>query len=157
MEVPRINKIVVNTGIGSFRDNRESVESFEKEFSEILGQKPYPRKARISVAGFKIKQGDLVGFTGTLRGDRMWAFLDKLIGTAIPRIRDFRGLENDKFDQDGNYSLGIKEHVIFPEINPNAVKGIRSLQITIVSTSKNKKLNKLVLENLGMPFKKEDL
>jgi len=156
MEVPRIKKIVVNAGIGSFRDSRESVESFENELALILGQRPYPRKARLSEAGFKIKKGDVVGYAATLRGDRMWAFLDKLISIAIPRIRDFRGLDISSFDESGNYSLGISEHIIFPEVNPNTTKGIRNLQLTIVSTSDYKKINKEILSYLGMPFKKEE-
>jgi len=155
MQVPRLKKIVVNAGIGGFRDNRDALDSFESEFTQLLGQKPFPRKARLSVAGFKIKQGDTVGFTATLRGDRMWAFLDKLISVAIPRIRDFRGLRNDSFDEAGNYSLGIREHIIFPEVNPNTTKGTRSLQITVVSSSKDAKLNKALLERLGMPYIKE--
>ena len=156
MQVPRLEKIVVNTGIGDFRDSREAVESFENEMSQFLSQKPYPRKARLSVAGFKIRQGDTVGFAATLRGEKMWAFLDKLISVAIPRVRDFRGLSTDSFDQAGNYSMGITEHIIFPEVDPNTVKGIRSLQVTLVSSSNDKGLNKAMLTYLGVPFKKED-
>lgn len=156
MEVPRIDKIVVNAGIGGFRDNREAVESFEEELAQILGQRPYPRKARLSEAGFKIKKGDVVGYAATLRGDRMWTFLDKLINIAIPRIRDFRGLDTSSFDEAGNYSLGITEHIIFPEINPNTTKGIRSMQLTIVSSNNDKEINKALLTHIGMPFKEEE-
>lgn len=156
MEVPRLLKIKVNSGIGSFRDNREAVDSFEQELGLLLGQKPYPRKARKSIASFKVRQGDVIGYSATLRGESMWAFLEKLIGIAIPRIRDFRGLPISSFDQDGNYSLGIKEHIIFPEVNPNTVKGIRSLQLTMVFSGGNAKLNKVVLGYLGMPFVKEE-
>lgn len=155
MEVPRLRKIVVNAGIGEFRENREAVESFVSDLSMLLGQRPYPRKARLSEAGFKIKQGDIVGYSATLRGDRMWAFLEKLINIAIPRIRDFNGLGDSSFDQSGNYSLGISEHIIFPEVNANTTKGIRSLQITIVSSSNDLKLNKELLKKLGMPFKED--
>ena len=155
MEVPRLKKIVVNAGIGDFRESREAVESFVHDLSMLLGQKPYPRKARLSEAGFKIKQGDIVGYAATLRGDRMWAFLEKLINVAIPRIRDFSGLKTDSFDQAGNYSLGIREHIIFPEVNPNTTKGIRSMQVTIVSSSDDPKLNKALLSKLGMPFKED--
>ena len=156
MEVPRIEKIVVNTGIGSFRESRDAVEGFEYELAQLLGQKPYPRKARLSEAGFKIRKGDVVGYSATLRGKRMWAFLDKLISIAIPRIRDFRGLGLDSFDGAGNYSMGIAEHIIFPEVNPNTTKSTRSLQVTIVSSGKNKEVNKALLTYLGMPFKKEE-
>jgi len=156
MRVPRIKKVVVNAGIGSFRTSRDAVDSFEKEFGDIVGQKPYPRKARLSEAGFKIKQGDLVGFSATLRGELMWAFLDKLISVAIPRIRDFRGLGQESFDQSGNYSLGITEHVIFPEVNPNTTKGNRSMQVTIVSTNNDKEVNKALLTYIGMPFIKDE-
>jgi large subunit ribosomal protein L5 len=154
MEVPRLKKIVVNAGIGEFRENREAVESFVNDLSLLLGQRPYPRKARLSESGFKIKKGDVVGYSATLRGDLMWAFLEKLINVAIPRIRDFSGLDDSSFDQSGNYSLGIAEHIIFPEVNANTTKGIRSLQITIVSSSNDLELNKILLNKLGMPFKK---
>ncbi len=156
MQVPRLEKIVVNSGIGAFKDNKEAVDAFLTEFTGIVGQKPYPTIARKSEAGFKIRKGETVGFAVTLRGDRMWAFLDKLVSVAIPRIRDFRGLKATSFDEAGNYSLGIVEHVIFPEVNPNTVKGIRSLQVTVVSSSKDKKLNKALLDSLGVPFVKEN-
>ena len=152
MEVPGIAKVTLNSGIGSFRENREAVDSFVEEFSNLSGQRVYERKARKSEAGFKIKQGDIVGFSVTLRGDKMWAFLDKLINVAFPRIRDFRGFNPDSFDINGNYSLGIKEHVIFPEVNPNITKGIRSLQITIVFNKKDIEKNKFLLKELKFPF-----
>jgi len=155
MEVPKLQKISINSGIGSFRDNRESVESFVADLTNLAGQKPFPRKARLSISGFKVRQDDVVGYTTTLRGDRMWAFLDKLINVAIPRVRDFRGVNDSSFDKNGNYSLGIKEHVIFPEVNANTTKGIRSLQVTFVFNSKNIELNKALLDKLGMPFRKK--
>lgn len=155
MEVPFIKKIAVNVGIGGFRENREAVESFTQELANICGQKPYPRKAKKSEAGFKIRGGDIVGLAVTLRGDRMWAFLDKLVNIALPRVRDFRGLSSTSFDGAGNYSIGIREHVIFPEIDQNIVKGIRSLQLTMVTNSKNKELNELLLRKLGLPFRKD--
>ena len=152
MEVPKIIKVNLNSGIGPFRENKEAVDSFVEEFSNIAGQKVYERKSKKSEAGFKIKQGDTVGFSATLRGDRMWAFLDKLINIAFPRIRDFRGFNPNSFDGNGNYSIGIREHVIFPEVNPNTTKGIRSLQITIVFDQKNIEKNKLILKELNFPF-----
>ena len=152
MEAPTILKVSINSGTGSFRENKEAVEFFADELSNISGQKAFARKARKSEAGFKIKQGDVVGFAVTLRGDRMWAFIDKLINIAFPRIRDFRGFSNDSFDGEGNYSVGIREHVIFPEVNPNTTKGIRSLQVTIVFSTKDKEKNQQLLKELGFPF-----
>jgi len=152
MEAPKILKVSVNSGIGPFRENKEAVESFAEELSNISGQRAFARKAKKSEAGFKIKQGDVVGYAVTLRGDRMWAFVDKLINIAFPRIRDFRGFSNDSFDGEGNYSVGIREHVIFPEVNPNTTKGIRSLQVTIVFSTKDKEKNQSLLKELGFPF-----
>lgn len=152
MEVPCIKKISINSGIGPFRENKEAVDSFANELSEIAGQRVFERKARKSEAGFKIRQNDVVGFAVTLRGDKMWAFLDKLINIAFPRIRDFRGFSTDSFDQNGNYSVDIKEHVIFPEVNPNITKGIRSLQVTIVFSGKDKDQNRFLLKKLNFPF-----
>ena len=156
MEVPRLKKISVNAGIGGFRDNREAVDTFSEELTNITGQKPYVRKARLSEAGFKVRKGDTVGLTVTLRGERMWAFLDKFVSIVLPRVRDFRGLSLTAFDDNGNYSVGVREHIIFPEVNPNVTKGIRSLQITLVTSSKDKKRNELFLKNLGLPFKKDE-
>jgi len=155
MEVPKIIKVAINSGIGPFRENKEAVESFAEELSNIAGQKACPRKVKKSEAGFKIKQGDTVGYAVTLRGERMWAFLDKLINIAFPRIRDFRGFSDSSFDQDGNYSIGIKEHIIFPEVNPNTTKGIRNLQITIVFDKKEVEKNKYLLKEFSFPFSEE--
>lgn len=152
MEAPKVLKVVINSGIGPFRENKEAVESFAEELSNIAGQKCSPRKAKKSEAGFKIKEGDVVGYAVTLRGERMWAFLDKLINVAFPRIRDFRGFSPESFDQSGNYSVGIREHVIFPEVNPNTTKGIRSLQVSIVFDSKDIKRNTFLLKELSFPF-----
>ncbi|RJR26393.1 50S ribosomal protein L5 [candidate division WWE3 bacterium] len=155
MEVPKVKKVIVNAGIGGFRENREAVESFVEELTNFTNQKPYPRAARQSIAGFKIRQGETVGYAVTLRGENMWAFLDKLVNVALPRVRDFRGLKEEAFDENGNYSFGIKEHVIFPEVNPNNTKGIRSLQVTVVMDSKNLEANRFLLKALGVPFRKE--
>ncbi|HLC93762.1 MAG TPA: 50S ribosomal protein L5 [Patescibacteria group bacterium] len=156
MEVPRIRKVAINTGIGSFRDSREAVETYVNELSQLSGQKPFPRKARKSEAGFKVRKNDVVGYAVTLRGDKMWAFLDKFVNIVLPRVRDFRGLDTSSFDENGNYSIGVREHVIFPEINPNNIKGIRSLQVTVVTDGKDKKQNLELLKELGFPFKKEE-
>lgn len=155
MQVSKLTKISINSGIGSFRDNREAVDSFLADFVAFSGQKPFVRKARLSIAGFKIKQNDVVGYAVTLRGDKMWAFLDKFINIALPRVRDFRGVSESSFDKNGNYSLGIKEHVIFPEVNANTTKGIRSLQVSLVFNSNNVELNRALLTKLGMPFRKK--
>jgi large subunit ribosomal protein L5 len=155
MEAPRLQKISVNAGIGPFRESREAVESFVEEMTAFTGQKPFPRTARLAIAGFKLRKGDTVGYAVTLRGDKMWAFLDKFINVALPRVRDFRGLNDTSFDENGNYSVGIKEHVIFPEVNPNTTKGMRSLQITMVMSSKDTERNKYLLQELGVPFKKD--
>lgn len=153
-EVPVLKKIVVNAGIGPFRESKEQVEAFEEDLALITGQKPSPRKARKSEAGFKIKQGDVVGYTVVLRGERMWTFFDKFVSIALPRVRDFKGVSEKSFDKNGNYSVGVREHIIFPEINPNTVKGIRSLQMTFVIDSLNSEQSKVLLEKLGMPFRK---
>lgn len=153
MEVPKIKKVSINSGIGPFRENKEAVESFANELSDIAGQRVYERKARKSEAGFKIKQNDVVAFAATLRGEKMWAFLDKMINIAFPRIRDFRGFDPDSFDENGNYSIGIREHVIFPEVNPNTTKGIRGLQITIVFKGDNIEQNRFLLKKLNFPFR----
>ncbi len=154
MEVPSIEKIVINAGIGPFKDNKEAVASFEQELSDIAGQKPSPRKARLSEAGFKIRKNEVVGLAVTLRGPRMWAFLDKFINIVLPRVRDFNGLSGSSFDENGNYSIGIKEHTIFPEVNPNTTKGIRSLQVVVVSNSGDKEKSKKLLSMVGLPFGK---
>ncbi|KKU32178.1 MAG: 50S ribosomal protein L5 [candidate division WWE3 bacterium GW2011_GWA1_46_21] len=152
MEVPRLKKIVVNCGIGGFRDDKAAVETFVQELAEITGQHPSSRKARLSEAGFKIRRGDVVGLVTTLRGLRMWVFLDKLISLALPRVKDFKGLSYNGFDELGNYSIGIRDHTIFSEVNPNTTKGIRSLQLTLVVSAKNKDHGKSLLKSLGLPL-----
>jgi large subunit ribosomal protein L5 len=156
MEVPKLKKVVVNSGIGSFRDKREHVENFVSELTSLLGQKPYPRPAKKSESGFKIRAGELVGYAATLRNDKMWAFTNKLLSVVLPRVRDFDGLSLNSFDQSGNYSLGIKEHSLFPEIDPNKVTASRHLQVTFVTDSDDINLNKRFFELLGFPFKKEE-
>lgn len=156
MQVPRLQKVSVNVGIGSFRDNKDAVETFTAELADITGQKPVRKQARISEAGFKIKKGDVVGLSVTLRGDKMWAFVEKFISVVLPRVRDFRGVNPNSFDKNGNFSVGITEHTIFPEINPNVVKGIRSLQVTFVTSTNDKKESLALLTMLGMPFKKDE-
>lgn len=154
MEVPRLIKVTVNAGIGDIRENREALESFASDIGLITGQKPNPRKARKSESGFKIRQGETVGYAVTLRGEKMWTFLDKFINVVLPRVRDFKGLNPNSFDGNGNYSVGIREHIIFPEVNPNKIKGIRSLQVNFSIDSQSKEHSLALLEKLGMPFNK---
>lgn len=152
METPKLTKITVNAGIGDFKDNKEAVSGFVEELTALTGQSPSPRKARLSEAGFKIRKGETVGYTVTLRGERMWAFLDKFANVVLPRVRDFQGLSLKSFDDHGNYSLGLKEHVIFPEVNQNTTKGIRSLQVNFSIDSRGKEDSLLLMKALGMPF-----
>lgn len=155
MQVPAVTKIVINTGVGSIKDSKEALEAFVAELTALTGQKPSPRKARLSEAGFKIRKGDTVAYTVTLRGKPMWAFLTKLINVVLPRSRGFWGLSKESFDGQGNYSLGIKEHTVFPEVNPNTVKAIRSLQVTIATNAKDDNRALILLKSLGFPFKKD--
>jgi large subunit ribosomal protein L5 len=154
MELPKLEKIVINSGIGKFRDNKDAVDSFFQEITSISGQKPTFRKSRISEAGFKVRKNETVGITVTLRGEGMWNFLEKFITLSLPRVRDFKGVSNKAFDKLGNYSIGIKEHIIFPEVDANKTKGIRSLQITFVFKNSNIERSKMLLKHLGMPFSK---
>lgn len=154
MQSPVLEKIVINTGIGKFRDNKDAVDSFFQEITSISGQKPTYRKSRVSEAGFKVRKNDTVGITVTLRGERMWSFLEKLITVTLPRVRDFKGVSNNSFDKSGNYSIGIREHIIFPEVDANKTKGIRSMQMTMVFKNSNKEKSKKFLALLGMPFSK---
>jgi large subunit ribosomal protein L5 len=152
MQVPTLEKIVVNSGVGSFRDNKDALDSFFNEFTSLTGQRPNLRKARFSEAGFKVRKNDLVGITVTLRGERMWDFLEKLISVSLPRVRDFRGVSKKAFDKLGNYSIGIKEHIIFPEVDANKTKGIRSLQVNFVFKNGSTVNSSKLLEKLGLPF-----
>lgn len=152
MQVPKLEKIVVNSGIGSFRDNKDALDSFFNEFMSITGQRPNFRKARFSEAGFKVRKNDLVGVTVTLRGERMWDFLERLISVSLPRVRDFKGVSKKAFDRLGNYSIGVKEHIIFPEVDANKTKGIRSLQVNFVFKNGSPVNSSKLLEKLGLPF-----
>jgi large subunit ribosomal protein L5 len=152
MQVPKLEKIVVNSGIGSFRDNKDALDSFFNEFMSLTGQRPNFRKARFSEAGFKVRKNDLVGVTVTLRGERMWDFLERLISVSLPRVRDFKGVSKKAFDRLGNYSIGIKEHIIFPEVDANKTKGIRSLQVNFVFKNGSPVNSSKLLEKLGLPF-----
>jgi large subunit ribosomal protein L5 len=152
MQVPRVDKIVVNIGIGEAKDNARALESAVRDVRDITGQQPIVVKARKSVAAFKLRAGMPVGIKTTLRGARMWYFLEKLIQVALPRIRDFRGISPDGFDGRGNYNLGLREQIIFPEVDYDKIDKLRGMEITIVTTAKSDDEARALLTQLGMPF-----
>ncbi len=155
MEVPRVQKIVVNIGLGEALTNGRAMESATRDLATITGQKPIITRARKAIAGFKIREGNPIGTCVTLRGARMYHFLDRLINMSLPRIRDFRGMPRRGFDGRGNFSLGIREQIIFPEIDYNQIDRIRGLQITITTTSQTDALATRLLELYGFPFVRE--
>lgn len=154
MEVPKLEKIVINMGVGEAKENPKLLESAVEELGLISGQKPIVTKAKKSIANFKVREGMPVGTKVTLRGERAYDFLDKLMNISLPRVRDFRGVSPVSFDGRGNYALGIKEQLIFPEIEYDNVEAIRGLDIIIVTTAKTDEEAKTFLEVMGMPFKK---
>lgn len=153
-EVPNIEKISVNMGLGSSKDNKDYIKEAEADLALITGQKPLPRYAKKSIAGFKLRENELIGYAVTLRHGLAWDLLEKLIKAVLPQVRDFRGLKTKAFDGSGNYSLGINEHFVFPEINPDKVKYIKTLQVNIKTTAKDDLQGKTLLESLGLPFRK---
>lgn len=155
MEVPRITKVVVNVGLGEALDNPKAVEFAVRDIEMITGQKAVVTKAKKSIAGFKLREGRVIGVKVTLRGNRMWSFLQRLIHLALPRTRDFQGVPADSFDGRGNYTLGLREQLIFPEINYDKIDKVRGLSVTIVTTANNDEEGRRLLELLGMPFKRD--
>ena len=155
MEVPRLQKIVLNVGLGEALVNGRALEAATQDLTTISGQKPITTRARKSIAGFKIRQGNAIGAAVTLRGDRMYHFLDRLVNTALPRIRDFRGIPRRGMDGRGNFSIGIREQIIFPEIDYNSIDRIRGLQVTIATTARNDAEAMRLLELYGFPFIRE--
>jgi len=153
MAVPKIEKVVINTGVGRVAKEDKTVERIEKDITMLSGQKPVFKKAKKSISGFKLRQGMNVGITVTLRGKRMYDFLDRLISIALPRSRDFRGIETKNFDKTGNLNFGIKESSIFPEINYENIKDIFGLEITVVTTAKNREKGIELLKQIGFPIK----
>lgn len=153
LAVPRVEKIVINIGLGEAKDNSNVLEKVKGYFSQLGGQIPVVTKAKKSIASFKISKGQPIGMMMTLRGDRMYAFLDKLINIVLPQVRDFRGISQSSFDSHGNLNIGLKEQIIFPEVDYKSVDKVRGLAITITTTAKNKEEGKKLLEGLGMPFK----
>ena len=154
MQVPRLAKIVVNIGIGEAKDNDKALDAAVGDVVTITGQKPQLVKAKKSVAAFKLRAGQIVGIKTTLHGRRMWYFLDKLLNVALPRIRDFRGVSPDAFDGRGNYSLGLREQVIFPEIDYDKIDKLRGLEVSIITSAKTDDEARSLLTRLGMPFRK---
>ena len=152
MQIPRIDKIVVSVGCGDCKDNAKMLEGVIKEISEITGQKAVATVARKSVANFKLREGMKVGVKVTLRQDRMWEFLDRLFNVALPRVRDFRGISADAFDGRGNYSMGIKEQIIFPEIDYDKIEKLRGMNIAICTTAKTDEEARELLRAMGAPF-----
>ena len=156
MQVPRVTKVVVNIGMGEAMDNPKSMEAAVSDLTIITGQKPVMTKARKSIANFKLREGRLIGTKVTLRGDRMWAFLDRLLSTALPRVRDFRGVSPNAFDGRGNYTLGLRDQLIFPEIEYDKIDKLRGMEVTIVTTAKDDDQARALLQLLGMPFSKKE-
>ena len=154
MEVPKLTKITINMGLGEAKDNSKVLESAVNEIALIAGQKPVVTKAKKSIANFKIREGMPIGCKVTLRGDRMYEFADKFFNIALPRVRDFKGVSKNAFDGRGNYSLGIKEQLIFPEINYDQVETIKGMNIVFTTTAKTDEEAMALLELLGMPFEK---
>ncbi|BAG07585.1 50S ribosomal protein L5 [Finegoldia magna] len=154
MQVPRLEKIVLNMGLGSSKENPKAIESAVKELETITGQRPIVTKARKSIANFKLREGMNVGVKVTLRGEKMYDFLDKFMNISLPRVRDFRGISSKSFDGRGNYAVGIKEQLIFPEIEYDMVDQIRGMDIVVVTTANTDEEAKELLDKMGMPFKK---
>lgn len=154
MEVPKVEKVVVNMGVGDAKENLKFLENAVEELSLITGQKPVITKARKAIAGFKIRTGMPIGTMVTLRGERMYHFLDRLLNIALPRVRDFRGVSPKAFDGRGNYTLGLKEQLIFPEINYDNVEKVRGMDVVIVTTARTDEEGRELLKGFGVPFKK---
>ena len=153
MQAPRIEKVVVNMGLGEAIQNGKILDASLEQLTAITGQKPVVTKARKSIANFKLRQGQSIGAMVTLRGDRAYEFLDRLLNVALPRVRDFKGVSPKAFDGKGNYTLGVKEQIIFPEINYDKVERIKGLNITVVTTARNDEEGRALLRLLGMPFR----
>ncbi len=155
MQVPRLDKIVINSGVGAATGQQSLIEGAMADLEVISGQRPVVTKAKKSIAGFKLREGNAIGVKVTLRGDRMWEFLDRLISLSIPRIRDFRGLNPRSFDGHGNYTFGVTEQLIFPEIDYDRIDTTRGMDVTIVTTATTDDQGRALLSALGFPFKRE--
>jgi large subunit ribosomal protein L5 len=155
MQIPQIKKVVINIGLGEAMDNPKALDAAVIDLTAITGQKPVITKARKSIANFKLREGRAIGTTVTLRGEKMWAFLDRLMNIVLPRVRDFRGISAESFDGRGNYTLGLREQIIFPEIEYDKVDKVRGMEITIVTSAPNDDQARAMLQLLGMPFRKD--
>ena len=155
MQAPRVKKVVINIGLGEAMDNAKALDAAVGDLNQITGQKPIITKARMSIANFKLREGRAIGAKVTLRGERMWSFLDLLMNIALPRVRDFRGVSPNAFDGRGNYTLGFREQLVFPEIEYDKIDKLRGLEVTIVTTATNDDHGRVLLQKLGMPFRKE--
>ncbi len=155
MEVPRVEKVILNIGLGEAMDNPKVLDSAVEDLTIITGQRPVITKARKSIANFKLREGRAIGTKVTLRGERMWSFLDRLMNIALPRVRDFRGVSPDAFDGRGNYTLGLREQLVFPEIDYDQIDQVRGFEVTIVTTAQDDEGGRELLRLLGMPFKAE--
>jgi large subunit ribosomal protein L5 len=153
MQIPRLTKIVVNVGLGEALDNAKAIDFATNDIMRITGQKPVVTKAKKSIAGFKLREGRSIGLMVTLRGERMWSFLTRLVHVALPRTRDFQGISPESFDGRGNYTLGLREQLIFPEIAYDSIDKIRGFEVSIVTTAKNDEEGRRLLALLGMPFR----
>ena len=154
MQVPKVQKIVLNIGLGEAMDNPKALDAASADLVAITGQKPVITKARVSIANFKLREGRAIGSKVTLRGERMWAFLDRLVNVVLPRVRDFRGISRDAFDGRGNYTLGLNEQLIFPEIQYDKIDKLRGMEVSIVTTAETDDHARELLSKFGMPFMK---
>jgi large subunit ribosomal protein L5 len=156
MAVPRVHKVVINMGVGEATQNAKVLDPAVNELGQITGQKPVVTRAKKSIAAFKVREGQAIGAMVTLRGDRMYEFLDRLINVALPRVRDFRGVSGKSFDGRGNYTLGVKDQLIFPEIDYAKVEKTKGMNVTIVTTAKDDNQARTLLRHLGMPFRQDE-
>jgi large subunit ribosomal protein L5 len=154
MAIPRVAKVVVNMGVGEAAAEPKLLDQAVDELAQIVGQRPAIRRAKKSIANFKLREGMAIACTATLRGQRMWEFLDRLLNLALPRVRDFRGVSPKAFDGRGNYTLGIREHLIFPDLNPSKVQKVKGMNVCIVTTARTDEEARALLAGLGMPFRK---
>jgi len=157
MEVPKLQKIVVNIGVGEALENAKALDAAVEDMTKITGQKPVITKARVSIANFKLREGRSIGVKVTLRGEKMWSFLDRLVNVALPRVRDFRGISANSFDGRGNYTLGLREQLVFTEVDFDKIDKVRGMEISIVTSARTDEEGRELLRMLGMPFRKEGL
>ena len=155
MQIPRVEKVVVNIGLGEAMVDPKALDAAVSDLTQVTGQRPVTTRARKSIAAFKLREGVIIGTKVTLRGERMWAFLDRLMNVALPRVRDFRGVSPNAFDGRGNYTLGLRDQLIFPEIDYDKIDKLRGMEVTIVTSAETDDQARALLQLLGMPFKKE--